>query len=88
MTNQKFINYRLGGETWEPRFITPIDQKKCSQCCSCISTCTASVFMKTVKGTVEARRMSNCIGCGSCERVCREKAIKCLSIDKHPRGIR
>lgn len=88
MKTDKYINQTLGGKEWEPRFIVGINQKTCSQCCFCIKICPAGVFSKTVKGTVEALRTHLCHGCTCCERMCKQKSITCLPIDKHPKGKR
>lgn len=86
MKDDKYTNLTLGGDNWTPKFVTKIDQSRCSQCCFCVKICPANVFAKTVKGTVEAIRIINCYGCTSCERMCKEKAIKCIEINKHPKG--
>ena len=88
MNTDKYTNLTLGGKTWKPRFITKINQSLCSQCCFCIKVCPAKVFTKTVKGTVEALYADNCKGCASCERMCKQNAIICIEIDKHPKGIK
>ncbi|NCB38758.1 MAG: hypothetical protein EOM80_08310 [Erysipelotrichia bacterium] len=80
MNGRRYVNYTLGGSEWIPRFINALDQRLCTQCCSCVQVCPAGVFARTVKGTVEPVNRKNCIGCAVCERMCAYKAIKCLPL--------
>ncbi|PKL46689.1 MAG: hypothetical protein CVV42_15475 [Candidatus Riflebacteria bacterium HGW-Riflebacteria-2] len=77
MHSRRYVNYRLGGGEWVPRFISSLDQKRCNQCCTCVQLCPASVFKRTVKGTVEPINRQDCIGCTVCERHCPAHAITC-----------
>jgi len=79
MNEERLINYRLGGEEWQPRFLASFDGKKCVSCGLCMNTCPGSVFIRTVKGMIEPRNRRRCIGCAVCERICPEKAIKCAT---------
>lgn len=73
------VNYRLGGDEWQPRFIARLDPKKCVSCGLCLNTCPGGVFLRTVKGTVEPRNRRRCLGCAVCEKICPEKAISCAT---------
>jgi Pyruvate/2-oxoacid:ferredoxin oxidoreductase delta subunit len=79
VNKNNFINLTLGGQKWTPIFIAGIDPKLCMSCYTCFAACPANVFVKTVKGTVEALHRERCIGCGVCCRICPEKAITCLN---------
>ncbi|KAF1081475.1 MAG: hypothetical protein GQF41_2281 [Candidatus Rifleibacterium amylolyticum] len=79
MHSRRYVNYRLGGDEWVPRFINSLDQKSCNQCCTCVRLCPAQVFRRTVKGSVEPVNRNNCIGCTVCERQCPTRAITCVA---------
>lgn len=82
MNNVRPANLRLGGEEWQPRFIARLDAKKCVSCGLCLNTCPGGVFLRTVKGSIEAKKRRRCIGCAVCEKICPEKAITCATLDE------
>jgi Pyruvate/2-oxoacid:ferredoxin oxidoreductase delta subunit len=82
MASAKYINYTLGGDQWIPAFLSGINQQLCVKCMSCLTTCPAAVFLKTVKGTIEAKNRKRCIGCAVCRKICPRKAITCLTHEK------
>ena len=51
-----------------------IDQKKCSQCGTCIEICPVNVFAKSGDKVI-VKNPDACIGCRACEAQCHEEAI-------------
>jgi 2-oxoglutarate ferredoxin oxidoreductase subunit delta len=52
-----------------------IDEKKCTNCGTCIEVCPMGVFEKGEK-TAKVAKPDECIGCRACEVQCPEEAIK------------
>lgn len=69
-----------GGLYWVQRFIKEIDYTKCSNCGFCVKVCPAAVFKFENQKVILANK-EFCRGCEVCERMCKVKAITCLSIE-------
>lgn len=72
-----------GGEEWEPRFVTNLDQQRCIGCGRCFKVCPRDVYELVERElgddededdtTVKVMRIANqldCIGCQACAKVC------------------
>jgi len=63
--------------TLKPRlfedYIIYIDQEKCDGCKECIYFCPCDVFEFTT--TAHVARPESCLGCRTCEAVCKSEAI-------------
>jgi len=78
-----------GGDPWEPKFITELDQSKCIGCGRCYKTCSRNVFELVEREEDEEdddydddqmmvmaiKDANDCIGCEACSKVCSKKAI-------------
>ena len=55
-------------------YLVYVDPDKCDGCEECIKYCTVDVFDFSVKKAIPARPR-NCLGCRTCEAVCKSKAV-------------
>lgn len=54
-------------------YLVYVDQEKCDGCKECIYFCPCDVFEFTTKA--EAVRPESCLGCRTCEAVCKSEAV-------------
>jgi Nif-specific ferredoxin III len=75
-----------GGDSWEPQFISDIDQDNCIGCGRCYKVCSRDVFNLVEKTDIDEdddyydedemmmvmtiENESDCIGCMACAKVC------------------
>lgn len=52
-----------------------IDEKKCTNCGTCVDVCPMAVFEKG-ENTAKVVKPEDCIGCRACEVQCPEECIK------------
>lgn len=75
-----------GGASWEPQFVTAIDQKLCIGCGRCYKTCARQVLDLVERESddeedddqamvMRVKDVDDCIGCQACANVCSKKAI-------------
>jgi len=55
-------------------YLIKVDSEKCNTCGQCIEFCPVDVF-EIIKGKSFPSRPENCLGCGTCVAVCKNKAI-------------
>jgi len=55
-------------------YLVYVDPEKCDGCEECIKYCSVDVFDFFVNKAVPARPR-NCLGCRTCEAVCKSKAV-------------
>jgi NAD-dependent dihydropyrimidine dehydrogenase PreA subunit len=54
-------------------YLVYVDQEKCDGCEECIKMCPVDVFDFSIKASPV--RPDNCLGCRTCEAVCRSNAV-------------
>jgi len=54
-------------------YLVHVDADRCDGCEECIKFCTVDVFEFTIKAYPV--RPQNCLGCRTCEAVCKSKAV-------------
>lgn len=71
-----------GGQPWEQKFISGLDEAKCIGCGRCYNVCSRDVFDLTESEieddygddqlimVMTIKDDSDCIGCQSCDKVC------------------
>jgi len=55
--------------------VPKINEKKCTNCGTCVETCPVGVFEKDASGKVSVKNPQDCIECKACEVSCPAKAI-------------
>ncbi len=69
------------GEKWTPAFIEYVDKEKCNGCGMCVKVCSRGVYeIRELNGEKisVAVNAGNCVGDGSCHKVCKPKAMVCV----------
>ena len=54
-------------------YLVYVDAEKCDGCEECVKFCPVDVFDMTHKAI--SARPNNCLGCRTCEAVCKSKAV-------------
>ncbi len=68
------------GKKWTPAFIEYVDISKCTGCGMCVNICSRDVYeLRESNGRKFSFPVNpgNCVGDGSCNRVCKANAIVC-----------
>lgn len=59
-------------------YLVRVDPDRCERCELCIAYCPVDVF--EMAGAAVAVKPQNCLGCRTCEAVCRAKAVTITEI--------
>lgn len=82
-TNDAVVYYQgetKSGEKWTPAFIEYIDKEICNGCGMCVKVCSREVYeIQELNGRKISvpSNATNCVGDGSCHKVCKPNAIIC-----------
>ena len=67
------------GREWTPSYSIGVDKEKCTGCGMCVDVCSRDVYVLIEhegRKVADNPNAGNCVGDGSCNRVCPVQALK------------